>query len=470
MALASKVPPSFTKALEFNKSLGFSHIKVELEARLGRGQNRDERCVDCHADGWLRCGACNHSGFTVIDNVPMECGECNGDGSTECRRCNGRGFLRGGYSDSWCRDFIIKHISRETADLIVYSEFYWDGSVDSEFTFTIPMLAAHRVIEVIEAFNKLAEKIGNGLSIDNAGLHIGVLPSGTYPCSKGLLNSTFMENFRRETAKLLPALYFLGTHTNMTRDLGFRRPFVSSIEKYSAIYTHGDTAIEYRLFDPCFDKPTAFFDKVEIIAATLKYYSTKKVKASYEKFNMFSLQELSSLYGTMENYDALLKTVKEVKPSKTFTALKNERKFKITKSKLVAEARKLQIKFESKAEDNYTKQLARWQRTVEENTQWVMEHLFNSDSYSALSLRRWADKHGITSDNLTSEAATNLVIANGPVFGISRKAPQRETFNEWLSAHTPRPAYVLTPDTTLDEEAESQDYDEPEEEYYDDEE
>jgi hypothetical protein len=461
-------PPSFTKACEQIKAKGFSHVKVELEAKLGRN-GRSDPCSECNQSGWTQCSACNSSGYVKasisnsIAETVIECGQCQGDGRFECRRCNGRGFLRGGWSDRWCRDAILRLLKPEVVRNIVYSEFYYDGSVDSEYTFTMPTENAHQVINVIEAFNGLADRIGNGLSIDNAGMHISVLPSGTYPCRAGLLDQSLMRNFRREVAKLLPALYFLGTHTSQTRGLSFRKPHVSSEEKYSAIYTHGDTAIEYRLFDPCFDKPEAFYDKLEVIAATLKYYSNMTSKTAYKIFNMYDVTELSRLYGDTDNYEALLSTVKEVKPDKTFTSLKAERHFNISKPKIKKAMESERQRYEDYATADYERLLRdRNQRIISAHEHILSTHITTDVSNRFGALNYWQSGNNVTDRMLLdSEELRNQMIEDNPsVFGASLM-PAKITFDQWLARQKLSPAYILTPDRVVDEEYgdDSEDYD-----------
>lgn len=455
-ALSPRVPKSFTKALDQIKSKGFSHIKVELEAKLGRS-GESISCATCSQQGWIACHECHNSGYKIVDNEPVECLACGGDGQSECRRCNGRGYTHGGWSDHWCRDFILQHIKAETARNIVFGEFYWDGSVDSEYTFTMPIEYAGMVPDVIASFNKLGTKIGNGIDIDNAGLHIAVLPSGKYPCDGGLLNKSFMKNFRTEVSKLLPALYFLGTHTSETRGLSYRKPFVSDSEKYSAIYTHDDTAIEYRVFDPCFDKPEAFFDKVEVIAQTLKYYSQDTVKPRFEKFNMYNLSEISELYGSSENYDALLKTVSHLKPNKSFSKLKNERGLMINKTILADIFRKYKKSAKADIQRTYLEQARRWDNHVTSAMQWILINYFRRpirDRDLTIRAAIEASQH-TESEYFGSESLLrDFVRANLNLFNIAPppSPPSRETFREYMP-NQGYPDYILKPGDPLDEES-----------------
>jgi hypothetical protein len=468
-----KVPPSFTKAVRFIQDKGFPYIKVELEAGLRRSGSTSP-CVECSARGWTRCVECNAKGWIRKSQQPnssgithevVECTPCNGGGSLECPRCAGRGYVGASWDDNECKRYILNHVEPATRKAIVYSRFYRDGSVDSEYTFTIATSEAHRVIEIMRAFAELGQVVGNGLSVSNAGLHIAALPDGKYPCKPGMLDQRLMRNFRNEVAKLLPALYFLGTHTNKTRGLGYRRPYVSAIEKYSAIYTHGDTAIEYRLFDPCFDKLEAFYDKIEIVAATLKYYSDTKVKASYERFNMSDIGALARIYGSLDNYDALLKTVKEVKPDKSFTSLKAERKFTISKGQIRKAIEAEYAGWKRDTERNYQRNLQDFTKRIEGRIKAAKK------SYKALlkdstgrwpwSLQRAIEMGGYKPEALASnnKALTKFVTENSQIFGFRATPPEKPkmlSLTEFSRQQESR-GYTLTSSQPLDEENEYED-------------
>ncbi len=272
---------SYTKAVSKIKGKGFSHFKVELEAQLDRGDT-DSECYGCDGNGSYNCDNCDGSGYVnLLDNnnneYENECRECDGEGDIDCNDCSGRGRSRG---DDWdierCESFLLDNIKKETRDALNFSYFYEDGSVDSEFTFTMPIEKAHLAVDVIDAWNLLAKAIGNGMSVERAGMHLSLLPSSEYPCRR-LLDDAKMANFRAQVTKLLPALYFSASHNEFTRALEYRMPKVSDDDKYSAIYTHGDTCLEYRIFDTCYDQPKAIFDKIEVMANTLEYYSVQRI-------------------------------------------------------------------------------------------------------------------------------------------------------------------------------------------------
>ncbi len=70
-------------------------------------------------------------------------------------------------------------------------------------------------------------------------------------------------------------LICLGTPNEATRAFEYRDLEISSKQKYSAIYTHNDTCLEFRLFDTCFDTPLTIIRYLELLSKTLHYYSDK---------------------------------------------------------------------------------------------------------------------------------------------------------------------------------------------------
>jgi hypothetical protein len=227
------------KAIKTIQKAGFSHIKVELEAHLDRSGTYDGR---------IRCEDCNAMGIIDILNSVGTL-----TGREECRTCRATGY-RGGkaynLSDSGsCQEFIKDQLNAETKKAINFMRFYYDGSVDSELTFTMPADKIELVLDVIAAWNKLDEVCGGNMIVTGAGMHMSVLPTSTYPC-RNYLPEANINNFRSEVGKLLPALYIAGTSGAFTRGLRYRLPEITTT-KYGAISTHGNTCLEYRLFETC---------------------------------------------------------------------------------------------------------------------------------------------------------------------------------------------------------------------------
>lgn len=263
-----KLPFGYQADIKRIKEAGFTHFKVELEANLDREEY----------DAW---------------------------------------------NDGNCERYVMDCLSAETAAALTYKQFYNDGSVDSELTFTLPIEEAYRSVEVLKAFSALAEEVGHGMETGRAGMHLTLLTSGTYPTAIPL-NATKLRNFAAQVTKLLPALYAVSSHDGQTRALEYRTPQISPEKDgvYPAICTHDGTALEYRLFDTCYDKPEALLEKIQIIAATTRYFHpTRKVKLQSAQFRLEQVAERYSkkpFAGTIKdlgNLQALEETLKLVKPA-----------------------------------------------------------------------------------------------------------------------------------------------------------
>jgi hypothetical protein len=265
-----KLPYGYQTDIKRIKAAGFTHFKVELEADLSRDDDFDD--------------------------------------------------------EDYCRRFILSTLREETRRVLNFSRFYNDGSVDSEFTFTLPIEHAWRTVEIIEAFNDLADANGHGMTTDRAGMHLSLLTSGTYPTSR-TLNATKLANFTTQVTKLLPALYAASSHDGLTRSMGYRRPQISPEKDsvYPAICTHDGTCLEYRLFDTCYDQPEAVLEKIQVISATLVYFDTrKKVSVEAKQFTLDRVcgdrenkQPFAKTIRDTDNLAALRETIKFVKPRGT---------------------------------------------------------------------------------------------------------------------------------------------------------
>ncbi len=157
-----------------------------------------------------------------------------------------------------------------------------------------------------------------------------------------------MNNFTEQTQKLLPALFFLASANHRSRGLRFRNPRISHSDKYSAIYTHNRSCIEYRLFETCYEKPDAFFEMLEVVANTLKFYRDPSLKVEYLG-KQFGFSEngyqLSRLFNTPEQLRILNAQITTLKPQeKTIAQLKKERGIHTTISDLMRTERKKVIK------------------------------------------------------------------------------------------------------------------------------
>lgn len=237
---------------------GGTFVKVELEAQL----NRDMNCETCYD--------CDGSGDQEDENGDLDtCSSCDGTGETD------------GGEDGWgnqrCEAYMKRKVSAACRKATVFSRFLVDGSVDSEFTFTVPVDKPEYVLEYIYAFKALAKAIKGGLEVRGAGMHITILRSkdGQYPGNHEF-NATARANFERSMTKLMPALLFLASPSHQSRGLSYRSPGIGRGSHRHAIdvANHGGSALfEWRVFETCYDRPEMFYDFLCVIAKGLAYYS-----------------------------------------------------------------------------------------------------------------------------------------------------------------------------------------------------
>ncbi len=266
--------------------------------------------------------------------------------------CDGRG-TSGDYRDvDVCEDFMLNYVPSDVRNRLVYSKFYEDGSVDSEFTFTIHIDHVEDVNHWINAFKALSEDCGNSeVDVSGAGLHITVIPNsagGRYPCQDYGLNPTNVGNFIENVNKLMPALFFLASADHKSRGISYRYPLVAR-DKYDCpqsavgVCTHNDSCIEYRVFETCYDRPEAFGDYIQVIANTLKFYSdpSLKVSALGQSFGFNYGDNIARLYDTPQQLRILNSTIKHIKPvDKSYKKLKQERGVNYTIKSLNLEEKK----------------------------------------------------------------------------------------------------------------------------------
>lgn len=330
-------------AVERIKNAGFDHIKVELEGDIGRDGDKD--CGDCYGEGRLDCGDCDGEGCIDTGEVVgvnrqivyEECSSCYGDGRYDCGNCDGRGSSCDFREEDDCHQYMKDYVPSEVAQRLVYSRFYEDGSVDSEFTFTIHVDHIEDVKHWINAFKSLSEDCGNNdIDVSGAGLHISVLPKhagGSYPCEREGLNTNGINNFTENMNKLMPALFFLASADYRSRAIQYRYPRVSYDKNDCptsavAVCTHGNSCIEFRVFETCYDKPEAFGDYIQVIANTLKFYSdpTLTVASLGQEFGFSYGDHTARFFDTPQQLRILNATVKHIKPvDKSFKKLKAER-------------------------------------------------------------------------------------------------------------------------------------------------
>lgn len=380
------------------KEAGFSYIKVELEGDIGRDGERE--CDNCYGEGSEDCSYCGGEGFvdsgrsTLLsgESVLEECSECYGDGRVNCDNCDGQGNCGSYMDESTCEEFMKSCVPSEVLGRLVYGSFYEDGSVDSEFTFTVKVEDVEDVIHWIEAFKALAEECSDssGIDVSGAGMHIAVLPTesnGVYPVRNYAMPRAKVRNFTSEITKLMPALFFLASADHHSRDLGYRRPRVGE-DKYNAVSTQDDTCYEFRVFETCYDKPEAFFDYVQTIANCLKFHAdpTLKVKALGKQFGFNDGDIVARFFETPEQLRILNATVKHIKPTdKTLKKLKQERGIHYTMKSLTIKEKKERARLHADYLEYARKQREIFNTPLTEDQQakidWYMtQHGFNRDS------------------------------------------------------------------------------------------
>jgi hypothetical protein len=253
---------------------GFKYLKVELEAQVNP-EDYGGSCEYCD-EGRDDCGDCEGTGEDN-DEAGGECSACSGRGYFDCQECSG------GYNepdwDTYCEEFESRF--RENLNGIDrhfrFLRTYHDGSVDTECTFTLRVDYLDELPDIIKAFRQTCLHFGSCVT-ENAGLHITLLEGYKYPRSRKL-NQAKLSHYKKQVSKLLLGLVYLGSEGEYTRGFGFRDMRISAGDKYSAIFTHNDTCLEYRLFDTCYNEPERVFKYLALIVKTLKYYTADPQKS-----------------------------------------------------------------------------------------------------------------------------------------------------------------------------------------------
>jgi hypothetical protein len=424
------------------KRKGVKAIKFEFEAVFGRldpdadcecddntchecmGNWEGDRCENECDNGRLECPECggtNEVTRTLDDGqrITEHCEECSEDGYDYCDECQGNGWYEnceycdeghvdrdcectaGKYSEtSICQEFIMgklaEHGLAERPDdrhtytpvlPLVFGKFYYDHSVDSEFTCTLSLENSEDIFlapKLMQAFLSLGEEINNGVNTDNAGLHISLVfgEGGAYPTNPTSTNTERFKNFRKSMQLLVPALYFLGTTNENTRGLNYRKPRISCEElymgdKYSAIWFSGN-ALEFRVFDTCYDNPELLLDYVCVMSRTMRFWSDKRTEPSISKrintikFGVDVGDKLERLYMCEEHLDVLNYGIGLLKPKYyTIGELKKQRNFKTTKSVIKQKA----VAHAKEAETKYVPHINRlkWEQLLAKQRQTVRE-------------------------------------------------------------------------------------------------
>lgn len=301
-----------------NSEFKATAIKVELEANLDRHWSTDE----CHD--------------YIMDKLSAYGLATTGEGGMELA-----------HDDSWTDWTPVAPLT--------YAEFYNDGSVDSEFTFTLLIDNPENVFlipKIINAFKELANAMDRTPDVAGAGMHTAFLrePNGYYP--DNYITDDMYErfnNYKRSMGMLMPAMYFLASSNERSRGLEYRRPGVGNNSHRHAIdWRQG--ALEFRLFDTCYDNPDAILDNIVVMSKTLKYWTKKYTPTGVEKiaesvkFGLDGSDKLERFYVSYRHIDLLNWGLNKLKPSYyTIGELKKQRKFNVSKRALTKKRKDVEI-------------------------------------------------------------------------------------------------------------------------------
>lgn len=232
---------------------------------------------------------------------------------------------------------------------LVFSKVYTDS--ETEWTTTLLLKRPEDVLFapfIVDAFNALAAANGNGIDVSGSGMHTAFIQGakGVYPSDPIAGQQEMFENFAKSMRPLLPALYLLGANRmqdgeGITRSTNPRQPIISSTDKYSAVaYRYG--ALEFRVFDTCYDNRDQLLDNIVVMAqAVSKYWHKKYNKPSVlvdkpvyfgnNEVNSHPVNKLECLYVVKDHIVLLNKGLRCIKPPyMTVKELKHARNFKLT--------------------------------------------------------------------------------------------------------------------------------------------
>lgn len=274
------VPMNIAKIQRAFLHAGFKYLKLELEAEVNpEDYDAQSSCVECDGRGSINCPDCDGSGGSE-----ETCSYCEGRGYFECDYCY-EGYTDNENSfDEYLRDFEqdLRNRLGDINEHLKYLRIYRDGSVDTEATLTLRVDYLADLPEIVKAFKKTCLSFGS-CGTYSAGIHLTLLEGYKYPRSRKL-NQGKIANYKKQIAKLLLGLVYLGSNNGTTRHFQYRDLKVSANDKYSAIFTHHDTCIEFRLFDTCYDQPEQILNYLSLMAKTLRFYTMDQKKAvGFEK-------------------------------------------------------------------------------------------------------------------------------------------------------------------------------------------
>lgn len=438
-------------------------IKVELEAQFNRRNSRSHGrvceycdhgevdCSDCEGSGEIWCCDCDGTGEirdvdgTIIDCPTcsdddcddvgyMTCGYCEGSGRQTCCECDGNYQIDDGCDDedaiNWndnnvCYSYLMERLSglglaelRDEERVIrhsgmvtnwypvhplKYAEFYTDGSVDSEFTFTLSLRKKEYALllpKIVEIWNDLGREIGQDVVVTGAGLHMALIntPNCIYPSSTH--DYVRYDNFQKSMTLLMPALYFLGSSNKDSRPLRYRLPAISDSNKYSAVAYRGGS-LEFRVFDTCYDNPDNILDNLVVMSNCMKYWTERYTRNFLDKittqtrFGVDGNNELKRFYVTSEHIDLLNRGLRLIKPEYyTIKQVKEQREFCVTKR----QTKRLDKTIREEAEKAYKEYEYRfgWNMVLKRNSfinRYIEEHAHDGTQHSEAELLPLAEQY-----------------------------------------------------------------------------
>lgn len=347
------------------KAKGVTAIKLELEGTMQRRSvdGAYARCTTCSGQGNSECQTCTGIGWLIDSEgyeTDDECTVCEGLGHMNCADCVGVGRrLKDGHVDfsndtialKWFMAKVDEKLGQTSAAIkssykvnpypwMSFIKLYYDGSVDTEVTFTVRLDNEENIFlipPILEVFKEMADTIGKGLDVRGAGMHTALVfdENCNYPSTTFPLTNTQISNFKRSVIELLPAFYFLATATGRSRGMGFRAPVMNGGVKGSAISIHNG-AIEFRIFDTCYEVPTATLDNIVAINNLMKFatsrYTSPGVAEEIGKdsieFGNNTDQTLGRLFVTADQIQVLYAGLPKIMPSYyTIDELKAQREF-----------------------------------------------------------------------------------------------------------------------------------------------
>lgn len=367
------------------------------------------------------------------------------------------------WDESDCRRFLMERL--ETIDLarknsygdyestgaLKYAMFYDDGSVDSEFTFTLSLEDPESVFllpKIIGFWNELGEEIGGEFDTEGAGMHIALLNhrdcfyDNDDDSSGTSANQRRFRNFQRSMQLLIPALFFLASPDEVSRPLEFRAPKIESgysahgYDKFNAIW-YAHQALEFRVFETCYRNPEAILDNLVVIRNCMKYWRLGYLPSGLSKiapavtFGNDDDYTIKRFYKTVQHIDLLDAGLAQLKPSYyTVAEVKQQRRFQLTKTEIRNAVRQRRI--DARAEYDEYEERFKWKLAVDKH------------SYTAYNMSD-ARMRGISIEQAEAEAAQAAEAA------IARDEQNKTQVQKFVADKLEQFQYSLRGSHTLEE-------------------